>query len=162
MFRQLFGDIEHLSTPGFGLYFKFDDLQDGSIISSPHYFSDGLGQVESHDGADLRIMNRGGAQGVVIPHPDIGPDAGIWIKSPGIGYKATFWIDSLNGAKFQLLSLKSRNILDRAEDVKPFDIVGKGEKLNCNLHSLQAEWFFLRGGNGEIILRYGTFLKWPP
>lgn len=158
MFERGFGDEAIVSDKDFGAYFDFTIYSDGQILPSPHPFLEGLGEIERHDGADLLVTNRKGFTGLRVPYDEVDPAAGIWIKTPGVGWRATLRLDSGNSQPSHILSCRSKDRNDLVNDVLPGSLSGRFERQKIHLHSAQATYYFIYGGDGETFLRFGTFL----
>ena len=159
MFEHDFANVSVHHDKGFGVLFDFTNYADRQVLGSPYYYADGLGTVERDDGADLVAFDRGGFTGVPVPGQDEGPNSGLWIKTPGVGWLSTIRVDMANATLLTVYSCRSRDASDLVQDVTPTQLLGRRRRDEVHLHSFEATHFFLRGGDGEGILRFGSFVN---
>lgn len=144
------------SEKQFGAVFEFSKYDHLYNLGPRYEFLEGLGCIESDNGEDLVVYHRDIYIGIVIP-----PTSGLWVKNPGgAGWQSTMRFQAGNTESITLKSLKSRNKDDVVDDVAlapPFN-ADRSRPVEIQLHSRQAEYYFMTGPGGEQMLRFGTFL----
>lgn len=156
-----FGNTEIYHNKGIELGFSFDDPLDyphRHTERSPFKYSDGLGQIESHDGGDLKIYNRDSVSGMEVPDERVNPGGGLWVKLPGSGFWGSLYMESHAGGSVVVEILKSKNRSDPVADQSSITISGSSTYLQCNIMSDEALWLFVSGGHGELMLHRATFV----